>query len=99
MSFFLAKGDTATVVKADEFIGVAETAQAFNFPATISLSGDVNGTAESKYGWNIQAEIGRGKVTNDKLAGSITNDKLVYNSITIGSTEVGLGGGWWSWES
>ena len=92
VSFFLAKGGTATVVKADEFIGVAEKAQAFDFPATIQLSGDVNGTAESTYGWNIQAEIGQGKVTNDKLAGSITNDKLVYNSITIGSTEVGLGG-------
>lgn len=92
VSFFLAKGGTATVVKADEFIGVAETAQAFDFPATISLYGDVDGKAESKYGWNIQAEIGRGKVTNDKLAGSITNDKLVNNSITIGSTEVGLGG-------
>ena len=41
VSFFLAKGDTATVVKADEFIGVAETAQAFYFPATIRLHGDV----------------------------------------------------------
>lgn len=92
VSFFLAKGGTATVVKADEFIGVAETAKAFDFPATISLYGDVAGKAESKYGWNIQAEIGLGKVTNDKLAGSITNDKLVNNSITIGSTEVGLGG-------
>ena len=91
VSFFLAKGDTATVVKADEFIGVAETAQAFNFPATISLSGDVAGKAESKYGWNIQAEIGPGKVTNDKLAGDITNDKLVYDSITIGSNTVALG--------
>ncbi|MDY2737105.1 hypothetical protein [Intestinibacter sp.] len=50
VSFFLAKGDTATVVEADEFIGVAETAQAFNFPATIQLSGDVAGKAESKYG-------------------------------------------------
>ena len=26
------------------------------------------------------------------LAGDITNDKLVNDSITIGSTEVGLGG-------
>ena len=50
VSFFLAKGDTATVVKADEFIGVAEKAQAFDFPATIRLSGDVAGKAESTYG-------------------------------------------------
>lgn len=102
VSFFLAKGGTATVVKADEFIGVAETAQAFNFPATISLSGDINGTAESKYGWTIKTTINDsavtktkikdGEVTNAKLAGGITNDKLVYDSITIGSTEVGLGG-------
>ena len=103
VSFFLAKGDTAAVVKADEFIGVAEKAQAFNFPATISLSGDVDGKAESTYGWTIKTTINDnavtktkikdGEVTNDKLAGGITNDKLVYNSITIGSTEVGLGGG------
>ena len=91
VSFFLAKGDTAAVVKADEFIGVAETAQAFDFPATIRLYGDVDGEAESKYGWNIQAEIGPGKVTNDKLAGSITNDKLENSSITIGGSSVSLG--------
>lgn len=92
VSFFLAKGDTATVVEADEFIGVAETAQAFNFPATIQLSGDVAGKAESKYGWTIKTTINDSAVTNDKLAGDISNDKLVNDSITIGGSSVSLGG-------
>ena len=33
-----------------------------------------------------------GNVTNSMLAGSISNDKLVYNSITIDGTSVALGG-------
>lgn len=34
----------------------------------------------------------QGSVTNDMLAGNITNNKLANNSITIGSTTVSLGG-------
>lgn len=84
VSFFLAKGDTATVVEADEFKGTAHKADAFALPATISLTndGDIEGSAEGIHGWSIRAKIGLGKVTNDKLK---------YDSITIGENEVVLG--------
>lgn len=80
----------------------ATYANRFSSEAIVKLTGDITGESSSTKGWTIETTINdnavtktkikNGEVTNDKLAGGITNNKLVYNSITIGSTEVGLGG-------
>lgn len=81
----------------------ATFAHGFSSVTTVKLTGNITGESNSSTkGWTIETTINdnavtktkikNGEVTNDKLAGGITNNKLVYNSITIGSTEVGLGG-------
>ena len=84
--------------------GNATTATAFETAASITLEGDVitNTAATGTHDWTIKTTIQNdavttdkildGNVTNDKLAGGITNTKLVNNSITIGSNPVALGG-------
>jgi len=42
-------------------------------------------------GASVTAGIKNSSITNDMLAGSIANDKLVNDSVTLGSTEVVLG--------
>ena len=48
--------------------------------------------AKIEDGTIVDADITPGTITNAKLAGSIANDKLANNSITINSTAVPLGG-------
>lgn len=72
----------------------ATTADKFSSARTITLTGNVTGSASSDgtNGWSIATTIGSGVVTNAMLAGSITNAKLSNSSITIGSKEISLGG-------
>ena len=72
----------------------ATTATKFSSARTIQLTGNVTGSASSdgENGWSIATIIGAGEVTNEMLAGSITNGKLANSSITIGSQTVSLGG-------
>lgn len=72
--------------------GNADTATEFASAQSVTLTGDVTGTASSQAGWSIATTIGAGKVTNAMLAGSITNAKLVNSKITIAGNDVSLGG-------
>ena len=76
--------------------GNADTATGFASAKTISLSGDVSGSASggnASNGWSItNMAIGSGKVTNAMLAGSIANGKLVNSKVTIAGNDVSLGG-------
>src|SRR5210317_2357035 len=51
----------------------------------------------------VAADIAPGTITNEKLAGSIANDKLANSSITVNGSSVSLGGsvsaGKVSWQS
>lgn len=87
---------TAGELVADKFTGAlngnANTATKFASSQSITLSGDVSGSASSQAGWSITTAIGTGKVTNAMLAGSIANGKLANSSITIAGNSVSLGG-------
>lgn len=72
--------------------GNAATATKFASDATITLTGNVTGTASSQHGWSIATTIAAGAVTNAMLAGSIANAKLANSKITIAGTDVSLGG-------
>lgn len=72
--------------------GNAATATKFASAQSVTLTGDVTGTASSQAGWSIATTIGTGKVTNAMLAGSIANNKLANSSITIAGNSVALGG-------
>ena len=72
--------------------GNSSTATQFASNKTITLSGDVSGSASSKGGWSITTSIGAGKVTNAMLAGSIENGKLRNSKITLAGNDVSLGG-------
>lgn len=72
--------------------GNSSTATQFASNKTITLSGDVSGSASSKGGWSITTSIGAGKVTNAMLAGSIENGKLINSKITLAGNDVSLGG-------
>jgi len=89
-------GTTAGQLVATKFTGAlegnADTATSFKSAQTVSLSGDVSGSASSAAGWSITTTIGTGKVTNAMLAGSIANAKLANSSITIAGNSVALGG-------
>lgn len=63
----------------------ATTADKFSTKTNVTLTGDLEGSSVSEKGWNINAQIKEGVVTNSNLAGSITNDKLVNSSFTIKS--------------
>jgi hypothetical protein len=59
-----------------------------NFSAgtiTASLSGNATSVTNGVYTTDT------GTVTNTMLAGSIANAKLVYSSVTLGSTSISLG--------
>ena len=76
-------------LKANEFVGtvsgVASEAEQFETPATVELTGDVIGKAESRKDWTISTTIPEKSITEDKIAdSSISNDKLKNNSIKIG---------------
>lgn len=58
----------------------------------LNIRGKANrGIATSGSGQVVSIEISDGGVTNDMLAGSIANTKLVNSAVTIGSTTVDLG--------
>lgn len=59
------------------------TANKFQEKTNVSLTGDVTGTYYSAYGWTVPTQITDGAVTNAKLAGEITNDKLANPSFAI----------------
>lgn len=77
-----------------DLLGNASTADNFSNPKTISLSGDLTGSAQGGAvgGWTVAATINDDSVTAAKLAGNIPNNKLTNSSVTIGSTAVALGG-------
>lgn len=84
-------------LKANEFVGtvsgVASEAEQFETPATIELTGDIIGKAESRKDWTISTTIPEKSITEDKIAdNSISNDKLKNSSIKIGKNVVQLGG-------
>ena len=75
--------------------GSAATASAFTSGKTINITGDVIGYGTggtTSAGWTVPVTLADAAVSNVKLAGGITNDKLVNSSITLGSTTVALGG-------
>ena len=75
--------------------GNAGTATNFASAKPVTLTGDITGSATggiNTNGWVVNTLLSDGAVTNAKLAGGITNDKLVNNSVTLGSTSVSLGG-------
>ena len=78
---------------ANDISGNASTATAFASDVTISLTGDITGSANGTHGWSIKTDIGAGTVTNAMLAGSITNDKLDKSTIGIAGTNIALGSG------
>ena len=63
--------------------GNADTATEFKYETNVTLTGDIAGSKNSKLGWDINTTIQDGVVTNPKLAGGITNDKLVNSYFTI----------------
>lgn len=99
---FLSKYNAETLyynLTAPKFIGAlqgnadsATAATKFSSAQSVTLTGDVTGTASSQAGWSIATTIGTGKVTNAMLAGSIANGKLANSKITIAGNDVSLGG-------
>lgn len=77
-----------------DLTGNASTADSFSSPKTISLTGDLTGSAQggTTEGWSVSATIVNDSVTAAKLAGDIPNNKLSHSTVTIGSTNVALGG-------
>ena len=74
--------------------GNARTASAFNAVKPINITGDVTGYGTggvSSDGWTVPVTLADAAVSNVKLAGGISNDKLVNSSVTLGSTQVALG--------
>ena len=63
--------------------GNADTATEFKYETNVTLTGDIAGSKNSKLGWDINTTSQDGVVTNPKLAGGITNDKLVNSYFTI----------------
>ena len=61
----------------------AATATEFSTDTNVTLTGDLTGSSSSPRGWNIAAKIKEGVVTNEHLAGDITNDKLANSSFSI----------------
>jgi hypothetical protein len=78
-------------VYAAAFKGNADTATAFSANKEVKLTGDVTGSASSTGGWSIATTIGKDKVTNAMLAGSIANEKLANSSVKIGNKTISLG--------
>lgn len=75
--------------------GNAGTANNFKYSKPINITGAVSGYATGgtdANGWSIATTLATGIVTNEKLAGNISNNKLQNSSITIGSTVIDLGG-------
>lgn len=76
-------GNAASATIASSCTGNAGTATEFFENKSITLSGDITGSASSKGGWSIATTI---------TDGAITNAKLTNSKITIAETEVSLGG-------
>ena len=75
--------------------GNAVSATTLQTSRNFSLTGNVTATAVGFNGSGnvtLTTVIGAAVVTNDMLAGSIANNKLVNSSITINGTSVSLGG-------
>ncbi len=77
------KGNASTSTTASSCTGNAATATEFSENKTVTLTGDVTGSASSKGGWSVATTIANGVVTNAKLANS---------KVTIAGTAVSLGG-------
>lgn len=58
---------------------------------TVTLTGDVTGTASGNDNLSINTSIPNGKITNQMLAGNITKDKLVDKKIKIAGTDIEIG--------
>ena len=92
VEFYSNNEGTTSIIKADKFDGNATTAESFYSDTTVKLTGDITGESNgSKKGWTVNTTIANFAVTNAKLAGNITNDKLINSSITIGGSSVALG--------
>lgn len=75
--------------------GNATTATNFASAKTITLTGNVTGTASGGNegnGWSITTTIPKLTITNEMLAGSIANIKLINSKINIAGSDVSLGG-------
>lgn len=86
--------NTGAITVPGGIIGNASTATGFASAKTITLTGNVTGSASggnSTNGWSIATTIANSTVTNDMLAGSITNAKLVNDWIKIGNVTKHLG--------
>lgn len=65
-----------------KIVGNIDTSDAFSSNATITLSGDVSGTASSTKGWSITTTIGENKVVTSKIADrAITSAKIAKQTI------------------
>lgn len=74
--------------------GNALSATNFQSPKPINLTGDVEGYGiggSDSNGWTVSAFLKDKSVTSSKLAGNISNDKLLNSSITFGTTKAELG--------
>jgi hypothetical protein len=81
----LSTGTSGYILKTGGSNGVywaPNNADAFASNATVTLTGDVTGSASGTHGWSVATTIGDGKVTNAKLANS---------SFTLGGTTISLG--------
>lgn len=85
---------STNVLTVGSITGKAKTADAFSSNRSISLTGDITGTASAtgSNGWSIATSVGSGKITNSMLSGSISNDKLTNHSISIAGNTIDLGG-------
>lgn len=82
-------------VEITSYEGNANTATGFASAKSITLTGDITGSAtggNGTNGWSIATTIGAGKVTNNMLAGGIANGKLANSKVTIAGNDVSLGG-------
>ena len=85
---------TGAITVPGGLIGNASTATNFATAKTITLTGNVTGSAtggNNDNGWSIATTIATGAVTNDMLAGSIATGKLTADWIKIGNTTKRLG--------
>lgn len=75
--------------------GNASSATGFASAKAISLTGNITGSGSGgngNNGWTISTTIPAGTITNEMLAGSIANAKLINHAINVAGTDVELGG-------
>ena len=74
------------------FANEADATKKFQFQASGITTNNVRTFTVPDYNGTIITSGDSGSVTNAMLAGSITNDKLTNNKVTINGTDVSLGG-------